>query len=249
MLSLPCSARGLPRWLTRQTPDPLRERRRALRQAGARRRPARRRLRRCVLRAAGVAQGGRSDQSAAAGPGRTRRRSFSMTRHRRCTPFHSRKRCRAVAAAPAVSGASAVGAARAAWNAAGQAADVRRGVAGLYDAVAPRHTEAEFEGVLARLERQASRRRPARLRYEQFKRAFIIPRERLDGVFQAAIRACRDRTRTYVELPTEESFTVEYVTGQVVERLQLVSRQLSQPDSGQHGPADLHRPRARSRVS
>ena len=32
-------------------------------------------------------------------------------------------------------------------------------------------------------------------------------------MFQAAIRACRDRTTPYVELPPGESFTVEYVTG------------------------------------
>ncbi len=83
----------------------------------------------------------------------------------------------------------------------------------LYDAVAPRHTEAEFEGVLTRLSAKLPGDGPLAGRYEQFKRAFIIPRDRLDGVFQAAIRACRDRTRTYVELPTEESFTVEYVTG------------------------------------
>ncbi len=52
----------------------------------------------------------------------------------------------------------------------------------LYDAVAPRHTEAEFAGVLAKLERQASRRRArSSARYEQFKRAFIIPRDRLDA--------------------------------------------------------------------
>jgi hypothetical protein len=83
----------------------------------------------------------------------------------------------------------------------------------LYDAVAPRHTEAEFEGVLTRLSAKLPGDGPPAGRYEQFKRAFIIPRDRLDGVFQAAIRACRDRTRTYVELPAEESFTVEYVTG------------------------------------
>jgi len=32
-------------------------------------------------------------------------------------------------------------------------------------------------------------------------------------VFDAAIRACRDRTRQYIDLPADESFTVEYVTG------------------------------------
>jgi hypothetical protein len=83
----------------------------------------------------------------------------------------------------------------------------------LYDAVAPRHTESEFEGILASLERQLPGAGTLVARYERFKQDFVIPRDRLDAVFQAAIRACRDRTRTYIELPAGESFTVEYVTG------------------------------------
>ena len=83
----------------------------------------------------------------------------------------------------------------------------------LYDAVAPRHTEKEFEAVLAKLEARLPGDGPLIERYEKFKQPFIIPRDRLDQVFQAAIRACRDRTRQYVELPPAESFTVEYVTG------------------------------------
>jgi hypothetical protein len=92
----------------------------------------------------------------------------------------------------------------------------------LYDAVAPRHTEADFEAVLARLEKQlpgagpasakAPAGRPLIERYEKFKSAFIIPRDRLDQVFRTAIRGCRDRTVAHVDLPPGESFTVEYVT-------------------------------------
>ena len=83
----------------------------------------------------------------------------------------------------------------------------------LYDATAPRHTEAEFEEVLAKLADKFPGDGPLASRYEQFKRAFIIPHDRLETVFQTAIRGCRDRTRTYIELPAEESFKVEYVTG------------------------------------
>ena len=83
----------------------------------------------------------------------------------------------------------------------------------LYDAVAPRHAEAEFAAILAKLEANLPGDGPLIARYERFKEAFVIPRNRLDGVFQAAIRACRDRTRPYVDLPSGESFTVEYVTG------------------------------------
>lgn len=84
---------------------------------------------------------------------------------------------------------------------------------GLYDAEAPRHTEKELEGVLAELERRLPGDGPLVARYERFKRDFVVPRDRLDRVFQAAIRGCRDRTSTYVDLPPGETFKVEYVTG------------------------------------
>jgi hypothetical protein len=83
----------------------------------------------------------------------------------------------------------------------------------LYDAVAPRHTESQFASVIAALEKKLPGDGPLIARYETFKEAFIIPRDRLDSVFKAAITACRDRTRQYIELPPAESFTVEYVTG------------------------------------
>jgi hypothetical protein len=83
----------------------------------------------------------------------------------------------------------------------------------LYDAVAPQHTEAEFAGVIAKLERLLPGNGPLIGRYEAFKNDFAIPKDRVDAVFQAAISACRDRTRQFVDLPAGESFTVEYVTG------------------------------------
>ena len=83
----------------------------------------------------------------------------------------------------------------------------------LYDAVAPTYTEADFETVLSKLEAKLPGQGPLIQRYEKFKESFIIPKDRLDQVFQTAIRACRDRTRGHIDLPPTESFTVEYVTG------------------------------------
>jgi hypothetical protein len=83
----------------------------------------------------------------------------------------------------------------------------------LYDAVAPTHTEAEFAATISKLDAALPGAGSLMARYDAFKAEFVIPKERLDPVFQAAIRACRDRTRQYVELPPTESFTVEYVTG------------------------------------
>jgi hypothetical protein len=83
----------------------------------------------------------------------------------------------------------------------------------LYDAVAPTHSEAEFESVLSQLAAKLPGEGSLIERYDRYKEQFVIPPSRLDRVFQEAIRACRERTRQHVELPPTERFTVEYVTG------------------------------------
>lgn len=83
----------------------------------------------------------------------------------------------------------------------------------LYDAVAPTHSEAELEQILTRLDRELPGPGDLIDRYEAYKRDFIIPSDRLDTVFTAAIKACRERTLAHIALPQGEQFTVEYVTG------------------------------------
>ena len=83
----------------------------------------------------------------------------------------------------------------------------------LYDAVAPTRTEAEFELVLKQLEAKLPGTATLIDRYDRFKQAFVIPTAKVDRVFQEAIRACRERTLSFVPLPPDERFTVEYVTG------------------------------------
>src|SRR4051812_27539415 len=83
----------------------------------------------------------------------------------------------------------------------------------LYDAVAPAHAEAEFAAVLAQLDRRLPGTGALQLRYETFRRQFVIPPDRLDAVFKAAIDAYRTRTLAHIVLPPGEQFTVEYVTG------------------------------------
>jgi hypothetical protein len=82
----------------------------------------------------------------------------------------------------------------------------------LYDAVAPHYDEAHFKTVLDTLEKRFPGTGPLVDRYDEWRRAFVIPREKLDAVFQAAITACRERTAAHVKLPAGERFTVEYVT-------------------------------------
>jgi hypothetical protein len=83
----------------------------------------------------------------------------------------------------------------------------------LYDAVAPTQGAAHFQEILDRLEKAVPGDGPLAARVEAFRQGFVIPRDRLDRVFQAAIDECRRRTLQHVELPAGESFVVEYVTG------------------------------------
>ena len=83
----------------------------------------------------------------------------------------------------------------------------------LYDAVAPTLPESHFQEILATLEKRFPGRGPLVDRYDAYRQAFVIPKDRLDRVFKTAIAACRERTVKHIALPPEESFTVEYVTG------------------------------------
>jgi hypothetical protein len=82
----------------------------------------------------------------------------------------------------------------------------------LYDAVAPHHDEAYFQALNAEIEKELPGEGSLTDRVEAFRMQFVIPREKLDAVFKAAIDACRTRTLQHFELPAGESFTVEYVT-------------------------------------
>ncbi len=82
----------------------------------------------------------------------------------------------------------------------------------LYDAQAPNHGADHFEAIIKKLEAVLPGEGPISSRYEEFKRDFIVPSDRLDAVFKAAIDACRERTIRHIDLPEDESFVVEYVT-------------------------------------
>ena len=82
----------------------------------------------------------------------------------------------------------------------------------LYDAVAPSFPEAHFQEILAKLESKLPGDGPLLQRYEKWRQAFVIPKDKLDTVFQLAIKACRERTLAHIKLPPGENFSVEYVT-------------------------------------
>lgn len=81
----------------------------------------------------------------------------------------------------------------------------------LYDAVAPRNDEASFQATLDAIAAKVGGAGDLPARYAAFKQAFVVPPDRLDAVFTAAIAECRRRTLAHVTLPPGETFTVAYV--------------------------------------
>jgi hypothetical protein len=81
----------------------------------------------------------------------------------------------------------------------------------LYDADPPKYPESHFQKILSEMDSLLPGSGSISARYDEFKKEFIIPKDKLDAVFQTAIKECRKRTKEYIELPTNESFTIEYV--------------------------------------
>lgn len=81
----------------------------------------------------------------------------------------------------------------------------------LYDAVAPHNDEASFQVMVDAIGARLPGDGDLAPRYAAFKQAFVIPPDKLDVVFKAAIGECRRRTLAHIALPPEESFTVAYV--------------------------------------
>jgi hypothetical protein len=82
----------------------------------------------------------------------------------------------------------------------------------LYDAVAPTYPDSHFDQIISQLQSKIPGNGPLWERYENWRKPFMIPKDKLDAVFQAAIKECRARTLAHIALPPTESFTVEYVT-------------------------------------
>ncbi|MFC6980308.1 hypothetical protein [Microbulbifer taiwanensis] len=82
----------------------------------------------------------------------------------------------------------------------------------LYDTQPPRQDFSEFEPVLAELDELLPGEQPLHIRVQEFRKQFEIPADKLEAVFDAAIDACRERTRKHIPLPNNENFVLEYVT-------------------------------------
>ena len=69
-----------------------------------------------------------------------------------------------------------------------------------------------FDPVLARLDALLPGTGTINERLAQFRGGTAVPRDRQEAVMQAAIAECKARTLAHIDLPAEESFTLEFVT-------------------------------------
>ncbi len=69
-----------------------------------------------------------------------------------------------------------------------------------------------YDAVLARIDALVPGRGPLAERVQAFRNRYIIPRDRLQAVMEAAIAECRRRTAAHMSLPEGESFTLEFVS-------------------------------------
>jgi hypothetical protein len=81
----------------------------------------------------------------------------------------------------------------------------------MYDAVAPTYSEVYYKRLLENLGKLLPGTGSVSERLETYKKSFVIPKEKLDEVFKAAIAEGRKRALEHIALPSNENFTVEYV--------------------------------------
>ncbi|MBI1405465.1 MAG: hypothetical protein GC145_05010 [Caulobacter sp.] len=70
-----------------------------------------------------------------------------------------------------------------------------------------------YDPVLARIETLVPGEGPLWKRIDDLNQGFVIPADRLEPVMRAAIAECRRRTAQHIQLPADETFTLEFVTG------------------------------------
>ncbi len=81
----------------------------------------------------------------------------------------------------------------------------------LFSAAAPDHDADYFQAILDDIDDLLGGEGDLSERVNAFQSQFAIPEDRLAGVFDAAIAECRRRTLAHIDLPENESFSIEYV--------------------------------------
>jgi len=81
----------------------------------------------------------------------------------------------------------------------------------LFAAMAPDHDAGHFQEILDEIDELLGGEGALSERVNAFQNQFAIPADRLAAVFDAAIAECRRRTLMHIDLPENESFSIEYV--------------------------------------
>ena len=81
----------------------------------------------------------------------------------------------------------------------------------LFGVTVPKKSEEYFKQLVSKLDSMLPGKGEINQKFQQLANRFVIPKDKLDTVFKAAIAECRKRTKQHYTLPENESFTLEYV--------------------------------------
>lgn len=82
----------------------------------------------------------------------------------------------------------------------------------LYDAVSPHRDRAYYTRIVKQIDKMLPGSGTISERLAAYRSKFAIPKDKLKPVFDAAIKACRERSAKYITLPANENFVLEFVT-------------------------------------
>jgi hypothetical protein len=84
----------------------------------------------------------------------------------------------------------------------------------LFGVQAPVYPESHYQQLVSQLDSLLPGTGDRNGRFQALANKFIIPKNKLDTVFKAAIAECRKRTLQYYQLPANEDFKLEFVNNQ-----------------------------------
>lgn len=82
----------------------------------------------------------------------------------------------------------------------------------LYDAVSPHHDRAYYLKLVKEIDKLLPGKGTVPERLKAFREKMVIPKDKLQVVFDASIKECRARSSKYITLPANESFVLEFVS-------------------------------------
>ena len=83
----------------------------------------------------------------------------------------------------------------------------------IFDVIPPIYSESHFQEIISEIDKLLPGTGTVQERLNVFRSEFVVPVDKLDAVFEAAIAEARTRTSKYIELPENDNFELEYVTG------------------------------------